>query len=161
MWEILVILIFIVVFALIVNGIEDHNKDKTQMSFREALDLVGLPIVTFYQGENKFNFLLDSGANLSVINEATLESIEHAMLDKKNNLYGIDGKNIPVSFASIELVYKDKTYTEEFQVMNMQDVIDKVKAESGVNMVGIIGNEFFRRYRYVLDFDELVAYSKQ
>ena len=42
----------------------------------------------------------------------------------------------------------------------MQNTIDQVKAESGVNMVGIIGNEFFRKYKYVLDFDELVAYSK-
>ena len=45
------------------------------MSFREALDLVGLPIVTFYQGDKKLNFLLDTGANLSVINKAALESV--------------------------------------------------------------------------------------
>lgn len=159
MWEILVILIFIVVFALIVNGIEDHNKDRTQMSFREALDLVGLPIVTFYQGENKFNFLLDTGSNLSVINEATLQSIKHEVLDRKGSLYGVDGIKRETSFASIGLSYKNNEYKQEFQVTNMQVAIDEVKAESGVNMVGIIGNDFFRKYKYVIDFDELVAYS--
>lgn len=159
-WEFLVILLIVGTFAIVVNGIEDHNR-KESMSFREAIDLVGLPIVTFYQGDRKYNFLLDTGANLSVINQATLENIEHTLLEKTGNLYGVDGINREVSFATIDLVYKSNSYTEEFQVLDMQNTIDQVKAESGVNMVGIIGNEFFRKYKYVLDFDELVAYSKK
>lgn len=159
-WEFLVILLIVGAFAIVVNGIEDHNR-KESMSFREAIDLVGLPIVTFYQGDRKYNFLLDTGANLSVINQATLENIEHTLLEKTGNLYGVDGINREVSFATIDLVYKSNSYTEEFQVLDMQNTIDQVKAESGVNMVGIIGNEFFRKYKYVLDFDELVAYSKK
>ena len=159
-WEFLVILLIVGTFAIVVNGIEDHNR-KESMSFREAIDLVGLPIVTFYQGDRKYNFLLDTGAKLSVINQATLENIEHTLLEKTGNLYGVDGINREVSFATIDLVYKSNSYTEEFQVLDMQNTIDQVKAESGVNMVGIIGNEFFRKYKYVLDFDELVAYSKK
>lgn len=159
-WEFLVILLIVGTFAIVVNGIEDHNR-KESMSFREAIDLVGLPIVTFYQGDRKYNFLLDTGANLSVINQATLENIEHTLLEKTGNLYGVDGINREVSFATVDLVYKSNSYTEEFQVLDMQNTIDQVKAESGVNMVGIIGNEFFRKYKYVLDFDELVAYSKK
>ena len=159
-WEFLVILLIVGTFAIVVNGIEDHNR-KESMSFREAIDLVGLPIVTFYQGDRKYNFLLDTGANLSVINQATLENIEHTLLEKTGNLYGVDGINREVSFATVDLVYKSNSYTEEFQVLDMQNTIDQVKAESGVNMVGIISNEFFRKYKYVLDFDELVAYSKK
>ena len=159
MWEFLIILLFVGAFAMVVNGIEDHNK-RNSMSFREAMDLVGLPIVTFYQGDKKLNFLLDTGSNLSVINEAALESIEHETLDRKGSLYGVDGIKRETSFASISLVYKKDEYREEFQVTNIQAAIDEVKAESGVNMIGIIGNDFFRRYKYILDFDELVAYSK-
>lgn len=159
MWEFLIILLFVGAFAMVANGIEDHNKGNS-MSFREALDLVGLPIVTFYQGDKKLNFLLDTGANLSVINKAALESVEHEVTNKVGSLYGVDGINREVSFANINLVYKSESYSEEFQVLDMQNTIDQVKAESGVNMVGIIGNEFFRKYKYVLDFDELVAYSK-
>lgn len=158
-WDFIIALILIAVFATIVNGVEAHNK-KSQMSFREAMDLVGLPIVTFYQGDKKLNFLLDTGSNLSVINEAALESIEHETLDRKGSLYGVDGIKRETSFASIGLVYKKNEYREEFQVTNMQAAIDEIKAESGVNMIGIIGNDFFRRYKYILDFDELIAYSK-
>ena len=160
MSEFLLILVLIVLAAIIINGVEDYNK-KEAMSFREAMDLTSLPIVTFYQGDKKFNFLLDTGATLSVINQAALESITHTTTDKAGELFGVDGVKREVSYASINLTYKSKEYTEEFQVLDMQEAIDQVKAESGVNMVGIIGSEFFRKYKYILDFDELVAYSKK
>lgn len=160
MLDFLIILVLIVISAIIINGVEDCNR-KDAMSFREAMDLTNLPIVTFYQGDKKFNFLLDTGATLSVINQAALESITHTTTNKTGELYGVDGVKREVSYASINLAYKNKDYTEEFQVLDMQEAIDQVKAESGVNMVGIIGSEFFRKYKYVLDFDELVAYSKK
>lgn len=160
MLDFLIILVLIVISAIIINGVEDCNR-KDAMSFREAMDLTNLPIVTFYQGDKKFNFLLDTGATLSVINQAALESITHTTINGTGELYGVDGVKREVSYASINLAYKNKDYTEEFQVLDMQEAIDQVKAESGVNMVGIIGSEFFRKYKYVLDFDELVAYSKK
>lgn len=159
MLDFLLILVLIVISAIIINGVEDCNR-KDAMSFREAMDLTNLPIVTFYQGDKKFNFLLDTGATLSVINQAALESITHTTTNETGELYGVDGVKREVSYASINLTYKNKDYTEEFQVLDMQEAIDQVKAESGVNMVGIIGSEFFRKYKYVLDFDELIAYSK-
>lgn len=160
MLDFLIILVLIVISAIIINGVEDCNK-KDAMSFREAMDLTSLPIVTFYQGDKKFNFLLDTGATLSVINQAVLESITHTTTDRAGELFGVDGVKREVSYTSINLTYKNKEYIEEFQVLDMQEAIDQVKAESGVNMVGIIGSEFFRKYKYVLDFDELVAYSKK
>lgn len=159
MLDFLIILVLIVISAIIINGVEDCNR-KDAMSFREAMDLTNLPIVTFYQGDKKFNFLLDTGATLSVINQAALESITHTTTNETGELYGIDGVKREVSYASINLAYKNKDYTEEFQVLDMQEAIDQVKAESGVNMVGIIGSEFFRKYKYILDFNELIAYSK-
>ena len=160
MLDFLIILVLIVISAIIINGVEDCNR-KDAMSFREAMDLTNLPIVVFYQGDKKFNFLLDTGATLSVINQAALESITHTTTNETGELYGVDGVKREVSYASINLAYKNKDYTEEFQVLDMQEAIDQVKAESGVNMVGIIGSEFFRKYKYILDFDELVAYSKK
>lgn len=160
MLDFLIILVLIVISAIIINDVEDCNR-KDAMSFREAMDLTSLPIVTFYQGDKKFNFLLDTGATLSIINQAALESITHTTTNETGELYGVDGVKREVSYASINLAYKNKDYTEEFQVLDMQEAINQVKAESGVNMVGIIGSEFFRKYKYILDFDELVAYSKK
>ena len=62
-------------YAFTVNGL--FKKKESEMSFGEALDLTGLPIVTFTQGEHKLNFLLDSGANKSVINSDHLKALRH------------------------------------------------------------------------------------
>jgi hypothetical protein len=158
--EVLIIIIAVVTIALIVNGVESYNK-KDVMSFREAMDLTNLPIVTFYQGDKKFNFLLDTGASLSVINQAALNSVEHSILEGNGTLFGVDGVKREVSYASINLTYKNNNYSETFQVLDIQNAIDQIKAESGVNMIGILGSEFFRKYRYILDFNELIAYSKK
>ena len=131
------------------------------MSIKESLDLVGLPIVTFYQGHNKFNFLLDTGANNSVINESALELVEHNILDIEGTLSGINGIPVKVQYANIHLNYNNTTYDTEFQVTNMNDAFDTIKAESGIKLVGILGNNFFQKYKYILDFDKLKVYAKK
>ena len=76
-------------------------------------------------------------------------------------MFGVDGVKRDVTYASINLTYKSRNYSEDFQVLDIQNAIDQVKSESGVNMIGILGSEFFRKYKYILDFNELVAYSKK
>lgn len=161
--EVIGITLVVTILSIIINGVEDYCKQskRVNMSFKEAMDLTNLPIVTFYQGDKKFNFLLDTGSSLSVINQSALEFITHTASNNTGNLFGVDGVKREVSYVSIDLSYKNNNYTEEFQVLDMQNAIDQVKAESGVNMIGIIGSEFFRKYRYILDFNELVAYSKK
>ena len=59
---------FLAVLAgiLIVN-IVNANKRRLSMSFRESLDLTDLPIITFRQGKEKINLILDTGSSKSVI----------------------------------------------------------------------------------------------
>ena len=48
LWELIIILITIVFIAYIVNKIETTKKEiNSRISFKEALDLTSLPIVTF------------------------------------------------------------------------------------------------------------------
>ena len=73
----------VLVLAIIINGIEDYCKQKNRinMSFKEAMDLVELPVVTFYNGDKKFNFLLDTGATISVINSNILDNFTHEKVE--------------------------------------------------------------------------------
>ena len=68
------ILLAVVILAIIINGVEDYCKQKggVNMSFKEAMDLVELPVVTFYNGDKKLNFLLDTGSNMCVINSRNI-----------------------------------------------------------------------------------------
>lgn len=133
---------------------------KSVISFRESLDLTGLPVITFNQGKNKYNFLLDTGATNSVINEKCLSGIKHTIIeDAVCEVYGMEGNIQTVSYAEIDFK-RDMDYKGYFQVVDMSAAFDNVKAETGVTIVGILGNDFFQKYKYVLDYNTMIAYSK-
>lgn len=161
--EIVGMLLAVIILAVIINGVEDYCKQKKRvnMSFKEAMDLVDLPVITFYNGGKKFNFLLDTGATLSVIDSNVLNNFSHKKLDDEGTLCGMEGNRITVSYIRALLEYKGMNYEEDFQVVDMSAAFNQVKAESGVTLSGILGSLFFRRYQYILDFENLIAYSKK
>lgn len=157
------ICLFVTCAAIIASAalIKKYSKRyKSAISFRESLDLTGLPVITFNQGKNRFNFLLDTGATNSVINEAQLHNIKHSIMEGTQcEVYGIEGNVQTVPFAEIHFK-RDMDYKGYFQVVDMSAAFDSVKAETGVTIVGILGNDFFQNYKYVLDYNTMIAYSK-
>ena len=161
--EIIGALIAVVVLAVIINGIEDYCKynKRVSISFKEALDLVDLPVITFYNDNKKFNFLLDTGATISVIDSNVLDRFTHTELDYTGTLYGMEGNKQDVSYVRAQLDYKNKSYEEDFQVADLSAAFSQLKSTSGVTLSGILGNSFFTKYQYVLDFNSLIAYSSK
>lgn len=133
---------------------------KEAISFKQGFDLTELPVITLYQGEKKFNFLLDTGSNNSIIDSNILDTIEHHPIDEKSNIFGMEGNSKVVSLCNITLSYKDKEYTYPYLMCDMKAAFDSMKRDTGVTLHGIIGSKFFNTYKYVLDFAELIAYSK-
>jgi hypothetical protein len=163
-WVIIILILIASIIIIIYSFLNEKKADR--MSFKEALDLTDLPIITFYQVKednsiNKFNFLLDTGANLNVINKNSLPLINYKDTENTNTVFGMEGQEQNVKVVSIDCVYKDKKYIDTFQVIDMSNAFDIIKKESGVTLHGIIGNNFMQKYKYVLDFNEFVAYSKQ
>lgn len=159
MWEaIIIIAIFIIAVAW---GLVRINRAPNIMSFREAMDLTELPIVTFYISEKKLNFLLDTGANASIIDENSMEGLTYNKTNCVRPITGMEGNPIEAPVVEMELSYRDNVYKEEFQVVDMSAAFGAIKQESGVVLNGILGNAFFTKYRYVLDFKDLIAYSKK
>ena len=158
-----------IVFVLLLAGIAaivahfvDSARKKISydsMSFRETMDLCELPIVTFMNNGKKLNFLLDTGASKSVIHSGALEGLTYKSINKSGDVYGMDGKRKDVSFINMSIEYRGKDYNEEFQSIDMSVPFSNLKADFGVNLHGILSSTFFQKYKYVLNFDELVAYS--
>lgn len=139
------------------------NKYPTAIPFGQGFDLTNLPVCTFKQGDKKFNFLLDTGASNNLINRDVLKDIEYSNVRKETDatLYGIDGKEQDVDVCRITISYKDTNFNDFFLIHDMTQAFDNVKKESGVTLHGILGSLFFHKYEYILDFSELIAYSKK
>lgn len=134
--------------------------NKGQVSFREAYDLTGLPIVTFKQGKNKINLLVDTGSTKSVILPSILENIKNEKLNEEGTIFGMEGNVINTSYVSIDFKLHKNNYSEKFQVVDMSSAFNAIKQDTDVTIHGILGNSFFENYGYVLDFKDFIAYSK-
>ena len=157
------ICLFVLCAAIILAAlfIRKYSKlYKRIISFRDSMDLTGLPVITFHQGKTKLNFLLDTGAERSVINQATLENIKHNIIEGSvSEVYGIEG-NAQTTFSTTISFTRDLKYCEEFQVVDLSAAFNDIKAETGVTISGILGNDFFQKYQYVLDYSSMIAYPK-
>lgn len=159
-FEVIIILVIVVIAVIIINGVQDYDRKKVEMSFKESMNLTELPIVTFYNGSTKLNFLLDTGANLCVINSRIIDSLNYKKLDEKGSVFGMEGNSVDIDYISMDFTYNSKSYSSSFQVVDMQEAFDRIKQESGVTVHGILGSKFFEEYKYVLDFKELIVYTK-
>lgn len=136
----------------------NKRKERTKISFKEGLDLTELPIVTFYQGTKKLHFLLDTGSNISYINRDVIDGIKAIDLNSSSNTFGVEGNGVECHHYSIEIGYKDQKFTEEFGAIDLNAAFSTIEKESGIKLHGILGNRFFEKYKYILDFKELIAY---
>lgn len=163
MLELILTVIGILALGYVVSLCESNirkNNDR-KMSFKESMDLAEMPVVTFYQGDKKFNFLLDTGSNYSHISKEAAKSIKGTMIDTKAKVSGI-GEGETSAVCKTTLSYKGKDYNIDLSVTNhLTDVFADIKKETGVQVHGLIGNQFFQEHKYILDFNELVAYSKK
>lgn len=146
-------------FEKILKSLFNHKPDA--LPFKQGLDLTGLPIVTFYQGDKRLNFLLDTGSNNNIIHKEILKDIKYTPLNKCSDLYGVEGNKQTAKFCNITISYKDSNYEYEYLICDMSNAFGNIKSETGVTLHGIIGSGFFHKFQYILDFKDLIAYSRQ
>lgn len=156
--QIIITLAVVAVVALIANAFDDNKKNA--ISFRETIDLVGIPVITFSISGKKLHFILDTGANKSIINKKIADKLG-ATTEETSKVVGIEGTAKSCYYTTLNLNYKDVDYQERFQVVDMTATFKEIKSTYGVTLHGILGSSFMEKYKYVLDFKEMVAYSKK
>lgn len=136
------------------------KKNPSAISFKQGFDLTNIPVVTFYQGNQKINFILDTGASENIIDKEFLKCLEHTEEKLTDRIWGIEGNGIAVNSCFIKISYNDIQFNTRFLVNDLSKVFTAIRQSSGVILHGILGSGFFNQYKYVLDFDSLVAYIK-
>lgn len=154
--SILILALAMIVIANIVNTI--IKKKNSKISFKEALDLTELPVITLMNNNKKLNFLLDTGSNISYINNSLLPLLDYEKIEKEMDIIGIEGNKMNSQFCKLSVSYKNQSFEEEFSTADLEKAFNIIKQESGVQIHGILGSKFFEKYKYVLNFKECAAY---
>ena len=161
---VIISLVFVSILILIICYVIKIRKRKDIMSLKESLDLTGIPIVTFTQENVKYNFLLDTGSDISYINSKIVDNsaIKYEATDYKVAGFisagGLSSSDIKI--IDIPFEYKRTSFKESFAVLDLTESFSQIKEENGVTLHGILGNTFFTKYGYILDFKELKFYTK-
>lgn len=159
--EFICVILIMLLVVFITNSIENKRKrEGSLISFKESMDLVELPIMTFNCGKTKLNFLMDTGSNISYINSSIVSLLDHKMLETKDQLMGMEGNKIDHEVCELIIQYKENKFLEEFGIVDLEQAFDIIKNESGVQIHGVLGSKFFEKYKYILNFAKLVAYKK-
>lgn len=131
------------------------------VSFKQGFVSPKIPIATFYQGDKKLNFLLDSGSDKNVVDQKTLDSIEHEIISEgTTSLSGVGGVT-KVDTCRVKFKCDDEEYTEDFLVADLSEAFGMIENDHCITIHGIIGSTFLRQNNVVMDFQNLVAYSKK
>lgn len=161
---VIISLVFVSILILIICYVIKIRRRKDIMSLKESLDLTGIPIVTFTQENVKYNFLLDTGSDISYINSKIIDNsaIKYEATDYKLAGFisagGLSSSDIKI--IDIPFEYKRTSFKESFAVLDLTESFAQIKEENGVTLHGILGNTFFTKYGYILDFKELKFYTK-
>lgn len=158
---IIICAIILIITAAVITGILAGIKKKnSEISFREAMDLVELPVITFYNGDRKINFLLDTGSNISYLNKSIVSSLVVESTGEESNIIGIEGNKVNCKICKMIIRRKNQEFEEEFSIADLDKAFRIVREESGVQIHGILGSRFFEKYKYVLDFKDYIAYVR-
>lgn len=134
--------------------------NKNKISFFETLNLTGLPVITMESNKEKINFLLDTGSNASFIDINIVQKLESNKLESGNQFVtGINNKECKTESYDVSLKYKDNKFSSEFKAFDFNASFGHIMSKTGVKIDGIIGGDFLKKYKYIINYDEFVAYN--
>lgn len=152
---IIVITILLIKWVVYLVNVRKYNK----ISFKKSIYNINLPIITFYNNKRKLNFILDTGANQSVINERELNSCSYKKILDTQKTMNISGDTHIVEYMIyMNLQDKANMYDEKFQVSNLSKAFDILGKVYKMPIHGILGNTFFIKNKAILNFDSMEVY---
>lgn len=135
-----------------------YTKSKDVMSFKQSMELCDMPIVTFYIGDRKLNFVLDTGCVQSMLDADIINKykLNVSYIGKNFEVWGANGKCSTDKMGVLGLYYNNKKFEETFVCSStIKHTFSWLKQNKGVTVHGLLGSNFFNTYKYILDFNKL------
>ena len=128
-----------------------------------GLQKTGLPLIVTSGKLKNLCFLIDTGSNNNILFSYVYEHLkdEFKMLDSTCRTMGIEGhyKETPVIEATFN--FEGTDYTSTFSVLDATEAIAQVQEETGVQIHGVLGTQFFIENKWIIDLDRLEIYTRK
>ena len=160
------IILAAMILAIILEGKDSgyknpSNKGKSKQtyecSFAKAYERTDLPFVSLMINGKYEWFLVDSGANINMIKESYFDSMPNKpeVVVNKNGIYTgsdmIESKHAKLTVSYVNAVFKNETFS-----IAQLNVFEANKEKYGMNIIGIIGSPFMKKYNWSIDYENLI-----
>ena len=100
----------------------------------------------------RLNFLLDTGANVNVINSDILSKISYDMSENTEQITSLNKENDETYTIMLDFILEYNYFREEFASSDMSLIVDKFEDCFDITIHGIIGCKFFAKHKCVINF---------
>lgn len=123
-----------------------------------GLEKAGLPLILTTDNPKNLCFLIDTGSTNDVIFDFVYQHFKDyfTLTAESQNIMGIDGSLKPTIIVNADLQFDDLKYKAPFVVLEANEAINQVHAETGIQIHGILGIPFLMENKCLLDFDNLI-----
>ena len=121
----------------------------------------GLPLIVVKLFGNDVCMMLDTGSNRNIIDHRIYDHFKDRLKQSETSseVYTLNGTSAGITI-DIPFFFENHFYHEPFLCTETSDTFDKINEESGIQIHGILGNHFFLKYGWVLDFDRVIVYKQ-
>lgn len=108
-------------------------------------------------------FMLDTGANHSVLFTYTYEHLKETLkdLDGTREMMGMEGSKVAMNRVEGTINILGKDYTHVFSIFDGSKTFGAIQEKTGIQIHGILGLDFMVKYRWILDFERYVVIEKE
>ena len=127
-----------------------------------GLHKTGLPLIVVKLFEHDICLMLDTGSNQNIIDNGIYEHFRDKLTTSESSgeilsLHGISEKGVSVN---LPFTFENQEYNEPFTCSNTSEAFEQIENESGIRIYGILGNHFFLKHGWVLDFERIEVYKQ-
>lgn len=143
--------------------------DKFKGSNNESISIKkympgDLPIITLYNNDTPFNFLLDTGSNICHICPSIVKNIKYNSIDKGNTeTVGLGGKSVQSNNCKATFTdEKNREYSINLVISKEFEMsANSIEKCIGIKINGLLGTDFLQNYKYVIDFKTLEVHARR
>ena len=122
-----------------------------------GVEKTGLPLIVTSGKLKNLCFLIDTGSTHNTLFDFVYEHFkdEFKLLNCTCRTMGIEGhyKETPVIEATFN--FEGANYTSSFAVLDDSEAVAQIQKETGIQIHGVLGTQFFIENKWIIDFEQL------
>ncbi len=121
----------------------------------------GLPLIIVEVFDLELCFLLDTGSNKNIIDQRIYNHFKNRFSGQSctGSLLSLGGKSGESIQIEMPFKFEQTSYCEPFLCTGEISSFDEIKIESGVQIHGILGSQFFLKHDWIIDFEKQIVYT--